>query len=526
MKRKILTFLLVSIHFFSLSQEEIGSFINTLKNNNSNILESFSVLNKNTENIGTFLIEKKRIYGFLLDQNFNLKSKLLLDNKSKKYSLVLGKMYDSDNIFKIIVSDKSKSKFAIITFNFSTGETSFSEDTFNAKKLIFLQSVSRANKVHLLFLDRDSYNIVSQNYEINGSNDLLKFDFKNEKFLITKDKDISLKKLIPDYSNPEHREIKNIAFELTKVSEESYDTNVEYGLLSSNVKRKQTSPISVETSSKLSKLYIRKNDVVITFDKNKFYTQILYLDLNKGKYKYEKIRKPLFDTKKMDKKSNSFFIDNLLFTITSTKKKLVFNVYNLEKKALLKEFSIENNEPITFSNTPIIQKGGDFKQYRELEKTKQFLRKITSSKIGISAYKNDRGYEITIGGRKLVTSGTFPVGIIGGGLTVAGWGIAAGPIYSNTTTSSFGAYLKNKSVHIKCLFDDNFNHIEGDIEKNIYDKIQDYKFIEKTKKSEDIYNNTEVIRKQEAINVFNIGNETILGFYSSNFKAYYFYKLN
>ncbi|CAL2090659.1 hypothetical protein [Tenacibaculum sp. 190524A05c] len=524
MRKKVFTFLLVSIHFFSSSQEEIGSFINTLKNNDANILESFSVFNKKTKNIGTFLIEKKRIYGFLLDQNFNLKTKLLLDEKNKKYSLVLGKMYDSNNNFKIILSDKNKSKFAIITFNFSNGQTSLLEDTFSAKKLIFLQSISRDNKVHLLFLDRNSYNIVSRNYKSNGSSDSFNFDFSNEKFLITKDKEISLKKLIPDYSNPEHREIKNIAFELTKVSEESYDTNLEYGFLSTTHKRKQTSPISIETASKLSKLYIRKNDVVITFDKNKFYTQILYLDLNTGKYKYEKIEKPLFESKKSDKTSNSFIIDHFLLLITSTKKRLVFNIYNLKNKALIKQFNIKNKEPIQFSNTPIIQKGGDFKQYRELEKTKQFLRKISSSKIGISAFRNTTGYEITIGGRKLVTSGTFVAGVIGGGLMGAAWGISASPIYSSTNTSSFGAYLKNKSVHIKCLFDNNFNHLRGNIEKNIYDKIQDYNFSKRSPRDEDIYENNQAIRKQEAINVFNIGNETILGFYSSNFKAYYFYK--
>ncbi len=524
MIKKIYTILFL-IPFLITSQEKLGQFENTIKENNANVLESFSIFNNETNKIATFLIEKKEMYGFIVNENFNVEKHILLENKKRKYKLLMGKMYNDKNQYKVIVSNRIKTKFAIITFDFSTGKANLIEDDFNTRKFLFLQSISRKNKVHLLFIDRNTNNIISRNYYADGHIDDTEFNFKNEEFLITDTKKINLKKLLPDYSNPAHREIKNIAYELTKVSEESHKTNLEADFFSTSVKRKQTSPISIDISSKLSKLYIRNEDVIITLDKNKFYTQILFLNLNNGTYKFKKVKKPLFEAEKLYKKSNSFILDDMLFTTTSTKQKLVININNLENNSLVKQLTIDREQPIEFSNTPIIQTGGDFANYRELEKTKQFLRKITTSNIGISALKNETGIEITLGGRKYVDRPGVTAGIIGGGLFGVLGSFSATSSYFNANTYSYNSYLKKKSVYIKCLFDDNFNHIDGEIRDNVYDKIHTFTNPKKKKLDDDIYTEKEQnSTKKDAVNIFRVNNQLILGYYNKKIKTYNYYK--
>src|SRR5690606_28022611 len=123
--------------------------------------------------------------------------------------------------------------------------------------------------------------------------------------------------------------------------------------------------------------------------------------------------------------------------------KLVINFIDLKNNTILKEFVISEDDSIHFKNSPIIQEGGDFASYRELEKTSQFIRKVIQSKMAISAYKDNNNYIVTLGSYepKPSTMSMITGGIIGG-------------ITGVIIMSMFDSYTNSKSVRILSLLDE------------------------------------------------------------------------
>ncbi|CAM1356585.1 hypothetical protein [Tenacibaculum halocynthiae] len=527
MKKIISLLILISLNYV-YSQEKVGGFKTDLKNFAKPIKKSFSIFNNYNENISTFLIGHKTIYSYLLNKNFKVKQKLTLKNIKRNYSVFIGKIYDEYNNYTLIFSNNKRNKFALIKFSFSTKETVLIEDKFNTKGFRFLQSVNKGNTSHLLFLDEKSSNIVSRNYSINGKKTSTLFNFEKERFLINQAKKTSLKKLLIDYTNPNYREVKNIGYELTKINDTPYKNKTVDKFFSTTTKRSQIPPTSLELTSRINKIYVNQDNVIITLDKNRFYTQILTLNLNDGNYSLEKIKKPLFNKSNMYKRSNSFIYNHFIFIVTSTKDALVFSIHNLKNKKLLKKIIVKSNEIIKFKNSPILQEGGAFKKYRNLEKTSGFLRKISESNIGIGVVKNNDGYEIVIGSEKQFVKGSSTISII---LAMGLTGVHANRLYtdgfSRTNLNSFTNYLTTKSVRIHCLFDNNFNNKAGEIEVNLYDKITNFIKPKLTNDNDGIYSmNSEKTKVLQTFDVFKISDTTIVGLYFPYRNKYSFYKFN
>ncbi|WP_272150762.1 hypothetical protein [Tenacibaculum aiptasiae] len=527
MKRIIFILMILNLTYVS-SQKQIGSFNPEIENSSKNIQKSFSIFNKYTDNISTFLFKKKSIYAYLLNKDFHDKKKLVLKGVKPKYNVIIGKLYDRENNYTLILSNNERSKFILAKFLFNAKKTIITESNFGLKNLRFLQSINKGNKVHLLFLNEKNSTIISRNYHSNGKATSTKFNFQNEKFLITDIKEISFKKLLVDYTKPNHREIENIAYELTKINEIPYKNEIVYKSFSTTTKRNQTSPTSIDLTSRLSKLYVNNNNVIITLDKNRFYTQILTLNIDKGTYSFQKIKKPLFSVKKMYKRSNSFIHNDLLFQVAVSKNILTFTIYDIKKEQLLKEITAKSNNPINFKNTPILQEGGAFEKHRDLEKTNKFLRKISQSNIGIGVMKNKNSYEIVIGSSKLASKGINTVStILGAALMSGAPNFIDTNNFSQVSFNSYASYLTTKSVRIHCLFDENFNHLSGTIEKNLYDKIT--RFIKPilSNEKDGIYENVQQkIEVPIAFDVFKTNNSTILGSYLPLTKKYSYYKFN
>ncbi|WBX76422.1 hypothetical protein PG911_17620 [Tenacibaculum ovolyticum] len=62
------------------------------------------------------------------------------------------------------------------------------------------------------------------------------------------------------------------------------------------------------------------------------------------------------------------------------------------------------------------------------------------------------------------------IGGISTGIAIASLGNTT--VFFNPTQFTFNATLNSKSTRIECLFDQNFNHINGEIDKNVFDKMQ------------------------------------------------------
>ena len=182
-------------------------------------------------------------------------------------------------------------------------------------------------------------------------------------------------------------------------------------------------------------------------------------------------------------------------------------VTHLESEQAVKKITLNKEETIGFKNTPIIQEGGAYAKYREMEKTTKFLRKISQGDLGVSVYKLFDDYVITLGSTKEVaTGGGFaPIGF--GAFPVATAGAVT--VTFNPTFYAYGGYSSTKAVRIECLFDNDLNHLEGEISLNVFDVIDDH---------------AEKLPSVEVETVFKLDNQHIWGYYSKKANQYLLYQ--
>ena len=160
---------------------------------------------------------------------------------------------------------------------------------------------------------------------------------------------------------------------------------------------------------------------------------------------------------------------------------------------------------------------------RTLEKTSQLLRKLSNAQsTGLFVYEQNGNLNLTIGGYTEIRStggnfGAMNMGMGGFGSTTLPNGITIRN-YSNPTFGAYNSYSYSKSVRAKCLFNpETFEHIEGKVEKNIFDRAS---------------SNAEKIRKQNISKILAL--ETIFkykgffiqGYYNRKNKEYILYKFN
>ncbi|OSY88815.1 hypothetical protein WH52_03875 [Tenacibaculum holothuriorum] len=516
--KKILLVLILFNFAQANSQEKIGEFNHKSKTSNNDIIRSTSIFNYKNNNIATFILKGENIYGYLLNSNFQFIKKINIKNINPKYNILIGSFYDKNDSYNLILSNKIKNKFIFITFSFNSNNTVTRFHNLKNNNLVFLQSVSKSNICYLLFLNKKNSNIISKSYNSSGEKSTRVFDFHKTNFLINETKRVSLKKLITDFTKPNNNKIKNLEYELTKINETTQKNSVdEKPFFNNSIQKSYTPPHSIEITSRFSKLYVRDNTTIITLDKNRFYTQILKLNLDKGDYTFEKIKKPLFKEKSIRKRSNSFIHEDKIFLITATKKKLNCSIHNLHTLKKIKEIKANYNSPISFKNSLITQEGGAFKKHREFDNTSKFLRKVSESNIGIGVIKNNTEYEMIIGSEKLAEDGYNMV------FDAISLGLG---IYTNSLSyGSFSSYLTTKSVKFHSLFDENLNHKKGKIKKNIYDNIIVFIKLDKQQNIDDVYySQIEDLNQPKGINIFKLNNNIVLGYYHPKTQKYLFHK--
>ncbi len=445
MKKIIFALFLLLQNLILFSQEEKVVFSNDLKTSSYSIKESYTIFDDADNTLAVFLQDPQNVYGYLYDQEFNQLGKVQLPNLARKYKVFLGSSSKgkSKNIY---LSNERKTKFSVIGFSFDGGNIVNEEIELKLKNEKFVQSVSLNNKFYILSTTKGQSLLNVYEFGENASYKKHTLDFSMQRMLDKDNKRVTL------YSAMAQKKGGATSYTLEKVQYEN--------------------PNSIETTSSKSKLYIIDNQIIITLDGSKEFTQIIKLDINNYTYELRTLEMPFISYSGEFKKSNSFIHDKFIYSIVSCSDEMTFRIQHLEDESIKKEYSIKKDEAIIFKNSPIIQEGGVYAKYRELEKTKRFLRKITSSDVGISVYKINNSFQITLGGVKTLSRGGAPMTPGFGGIPMG----AIGPLQMsfNPTMAAFGSYTSTKSTYINCLFDEGFEHIEGDIQDNVFDKIDLY----------------------------------------------------
>ncbi len=229
-------------------------------------------------------------------------------------------------------------------------------------------------------------------------------------------------------------------------------------------------PTSIGITSSPYKMYHRGDKLMFTFDINPTKTQLVTIDLNS----FSIIEKTFDKPKAKYSKGNSYLYKNYLYTVGSNSAILGLRIYNILTGEKTKELAIFKNEPIKFKNSPIIHENWELHSHKEFESTKKFLRKISSADIGLTMHIVDNRYIFTIGSN---TSAQHGVGMIVPMVGIASTSIGSGlsmniGAFYNPMSSAYNSYSKGKTTYIHCMFDENYQHLKGNVPENAFDKIK------------------------------------------------------
>ena len=302
MKYFISILFFVSITTFSIAQKEVFKIKNTDFSSSFKNKSSYSFSNHETGELSILIGEHKILYAYLLDSDFNKKEELKVESLKKSFNNFIGYTVKDKN-YRLVFTNKSNKKFAVINYDFNTQSSKTFEIDLLIKKEDYIESLSLNNRFFLL-------TIIKQN------NELILRELIGEAFVKTVipfENNISLYNLLLQKNDPDDDQklkssfLKGDIIQITKIDNKN--------------------PNSIETTSELNKLYSDNNSLIFTFDNFNNYTLIYTLDLNSFELSKRRIYKDK-DPIHFFKKSNSYIFNDLFFQIQSSKDKMVFSVKN------------------------------------------------------------------------------------------------------------------------------------------------------------------------------------------------------
>lgn len=462
MKNFTFHLILFCFSFSVISAQEIAFEFKCEQKSKLITKKNYSLSNYLNGDLAILIREKKTLFAYLFDDKFNSKSQFSFESKKKnRFNVLLGYTIKKAE-YSLVYSDNFQKKFFAITIDFENKTNRLQEIDLEFKNERYIKTISHNNNLYVLSSTSDNKLIIrllNDNYE---------FEIVKE-YLLELDKEQKMQLSSFSFLN----------FNLSTNKPSSNFTKIDNRI-----------PNSLEKTTQNNKIFNDKSNLYLTFD-NKTISTLMY-KINLSDFSIER-REFVYPVGKIDeyKKYNSYYVDGLLFQIASSKKEMTFVVRDLNE-GLLKLFYFNKDTPINIKNTPLTQKEEvilPFDGKRNFEETSKFLRKITSGKIGLCAYKQDDGYHLTIGGvKELQGSGmtgfsSMPSTTLG----VNSRGQIAPVTTYNPTYSGFSSYSTTKSTYFKTKLDFDFNYKKEEVSATIFEKIEKYKEDLKDVSTEDIF---------------------------------------
>ncbi|WP_423996994.1 hypothetical protein [Maribacter sp. IgM3_T14_3] len=395
------------------------------------------------------LLRGKEIKGYLFNDKRELTAELNTEEKDREYKQILGQTILDNQDFVVFLTTKNRRKFASSRFSFNENIVEFNEIDLDLNNEKILQTADYNNKFHVLTIVPKT--AIINIYRFNDGKNYSKFsiDFSDHSFVNHKQKTENLYDMVTT----------NSGF---------------YGMQKSLdvVKIETDNPTTLEIASNPTKIYKNKNYITLTFDSNHSITQIVEIDLNTLKGSVIDIKKAMDNWEYKYKNSNSFLDKGTLYQIISTRRAFHLKAQKIHTGEIINEYSAHENEKIRFKNSSIVQTGGTFDNHREFEDTGKLLRKLNKGHSGIAVQNQGDLKLISYGG--VLDQGTspsfIPIPMPGLGIPIAGLGAVT--VFINPTFFAYQSYTYTKAIKVDALFNSKFEHQEGTITENVFDKIE------------------------------------------------------
>lgn len=472
MSKKFLL-VIISFLFTTITQaQELFSKVELSKN----ALDSETIgIVDNQENVNLINIGLTTIF----HSKYNEAGTLLFQKKYSRpnyiYSSTQGYSINEDNSIILYFSNGKNKLFGNITLpQDADAKPIYSEFTVNGKKEKFLVAINDSGLFYIYtYLKNTS---ILKRYTVSKEiKEVIDFNLTKERFY-------------------------NFKNEIAPLSEVLDPWNVT--LIESNV------PNSIDIASEKIKLYIKGNEHIFTMNHRKIATRTIRLNKHSNEVSigYYNMPARLFSLNE-GLRSNSFIFKDCVYQFICSKQRLNLSAYDLETKELIKEYNFDKNDDLTIKNEALKQEGGTyaFGGKRNLEKTSQFLRKISKSQdVGIYIFQKDNRLNLSMGGKIAINHGSP---ISGGFGNPATGGISVG---------AYASYSTTRSVFINCLFDPKtFEHLEGQLDKNIFDRISEHA---------DFLKESNQVKKLKLESVFKYKDTFMQGYYDKKKEIYYLKK--
>ncbi|MGB5983256.1 MAG: hypothetical protein WBG46_14035 [Nonlabens sp.] len=447
--RHFILLLILSCTFITQGQEIVSSY--SIDKIHRNALPLHYIDNDSL--LHSLFLERKELFLFNHDENLQITDHENYEIPKRGHDNVIGHVFTKDNQVQVFYANNRYNKFEILDIDPMSRNSVIQEVDLKLKKQTFLHGFSYNNHFYFLTIDFNANFVL--------------FEFDGASYTVSSFPASQLK----------YKESKTarsfFVNEALKSGSQSQTGNATVEILEENL------PNSIEQVSTPSKIVKRGDKLFIIVDLDYQRTDIYEISLADKSMRVNSYDQPFSDfDNDSSVKSNSYLHEDKVYQVMVSKEQLVWSVKDYDSKKELKKFTVQrDDDDIPFANTPITQLGGAYDNYRELEKTKQLLRKMSNSVPGISVHRIDGQLEVTIGASKEVMNAGLMIvsGIAAGAAGTVGNG---NNFYVDMTYNpfftSYYSDVNSKSVYVIGLFNDDINHMIGEISNNAWDKIESY----------------------------------------------------
>lgn len=440
----------------------------------------FQVIDSEKKQVLLFFSNKVGVKTIRFNENFEVQDSLTGNRPYDEYDDIIGYSTSNNKYYSYWASSNNKD-IAYQCFDFENKKIDFKTYKLDFIKEKPIERITVNNVFYLITILKNSSKLNFYVFK-EGQMEKKTIDLTDKRFIDEENKQSDLWSIINQSSSFEP------ALSIQNILDET--------------------PPSLTFSANKRKAYTNGNNLIFTFDNNQSFTQILNFNLSDFTVSQKSFPHPFMEQTEFNtSECNSFLLKDKIVQMKINSGEMLISIKDLEGNEL-KNFSLLADKEIDFKNSEIIQENGKIRNTRILDNSNQLIRKIYNLNPSLSCYENDNKIYLTLGSVSLVQNNAMMYGGMIGGLSGALIGAA---ISSNYSVNNLNSYKDRKVVYVNCLFDSQFNHIDGAIKKLAFDELRTFA----DKNDFSAYET-----------VFKFNKTLYFGTYNAETKNYSFYKFN
>ncbi|GAA4280816.1 hypothetical protein [Gaetbulibacter aestuarii] len=346
-----------------------------------------------------------------------------------------------------MLQGKSKKNYFFVVYDFETHQVVQKTMEFNFENEQFLSTFTYKDAFYMLTLLQDYPILRLYRLDLNLENTSHNVNIKKGPLYYNN-------KLIDFPERPDYLRKYLFGFEFT----------VNFKVIHEN------QPTDIQSISAPSKIYVRGDKLYIGLDSNKDFNSLIEINLNDYSILTRQNSRTFFPrNENTGRKVNSFLLDNKLFLLKATKKRVALNVLDLNSNSYLFDKTFDSNSPYYADRNLVISE--EILKTHSIPKTqidkdasiKNRLRQITNfqSEVGLKVVETKNNYLVTIGGYFYSSGGVIMMGGMGNGFGSPPPTMIFTPSYSRTNSLDF--YL-----------DKNNYNLALDVDSGYFKKMDDF----------------------------------------------------